>query len=163
MVALAASLASSLWPSLSPWLSHAPPALHAADLLGPVAAAVAFVAVMSLVAEPARRNLNAILVAGACGVYLSGGLGPWELVYPAVGGALAYLGLRSYRAIGVAWLLHAGWDLVHHLFGNPIWPFMPTSSFGCLVLDSLIAIWFLSGAPSVFELVAGARARAGRQ
>ncbi|HKE15465.1 MAG TPA: DUF6010 family protein, partial [Kofleriaceae bacterium] len=99
-------------------------------------------------------NLNAILVAGACGVYLSGGLGPWELVYPAVGGALGYLGLRSYRAVGVGWLLHAAWDLVHHLFGDPIWPFMPTSSFGCLVFDSLIAIWFLAGAPSGFALVA---------
>ena len=40
---------------------------------------------------------------------------------------------------------------VHHVWGNPIWPFMPTSSFGCLVFDALIAIWFLAGAPSRFE------------
>jgi hypothetical protein len=25
---------------------------------------------------------------------------------------------------------------------------MPTSSFGCLIFDSLIAIWFLAGAPA---------------
>jgi hypothetical protein len=29
-----------------------------------------------------------------------------------------------------------------------IWPFMSTSSFGCLIFDSLIAIWFLAGAPA---------------
>jgi len=45
--------------------------------------------------------------------------------------------------------MHSAWDLVHHLYGNPIWPFMPTSSFGCLVFDALIALWFLAGAPSI--------------
>jgi hypothetical protein len=125
-----------------------------ANYLGPAAGAVVFVVLMSLVKEPARRSYNAIFVAGASGVYLSGGLGAWELLFPAVvGGGVAYLGLRSHRYIGVAWLLHAGWDLVHHLFGNPIWPFMATSSFGCLIFDTLIALWFLAGAPSVFALV----------
>ena len=45
--------------------------------------------------------------------------------------------------------MHAAWDLPHHLWGNPIWPFMPTSSFGCVIFDSLIALWFLVGAPSL--------------
>jgi len=91
--------------------------------------------------------------AGASGAYLSGGLGLWELLYAAVaGGVVAYLGLRSYRFIGLAWLMHAGWDLVHHLYGNVIWPFMPTSSFGCMVFDTLIAIWFFAGAPSIITL-----------
>jgi len=62
---------------------------------------------------------------------------------------VVYLGLRSYRFIGVAWLMHSCWDIVHHLWGNPIWPFMPTSSFGCFVFDSLIGVWFLAGAPSM--------------
>ena len=128
---------------------HAPP-LHAIDLVSPAVAAAAFVLVMSLLKEPTRRSFNAILAAGAGGVYLSGGLGPWELLYPAAAAALAYLGLRSHRFIGLAWLMHAGWDTVHHLYGNPIWPFMPTSSFGCLVFDSLISIWFFAGAPSIF-------------
>jgi hypothetical protein len=48
--------------------------------------------------------------------------------------------------------MHAGWDLVHHLFGNAIWPFMPTSSFGCMLFDSAIAVWFLAGAPGVWAL-----------
>lgn len=132
---------------------HNPPPLHFTDYVGPAIGAIFFVVIMSLVKEPARRNYNAILVAGASGAYLSGGLGLWELLYAAVaGGVVAYLGLRSYRFIGLAWLMHAGWDLVHHLYGNVIWPFMPTSSFGCMVFDTLIAIWFFAGAPSIITL-----------
>jgi len=111
-----------------------------------------FVLIMSLVKEPTRRTVNAIFVAGASGVYLSGGFGPWELLYPAIAAPVAYLGLRSYRFIGVAWLMHSCWDIVHHLWGNPIWPFMPTSSFGCMIFDALIAVWFLSDAPSILAL-----------
>jgi hypothetical protein len=122
--------------------------LHLMGYLGPVAAALVFVLAMSLVKEPARRHFNAILVAGATGVYLSGGLGPWELLFPAITLPLAYLGLRSHRFIGIAWLLHTAWDLVHHIHGNPIWPFMPSSSFGCAIFDAAIALWFLAGAPA---------------
>ena len=128
---------------------HAP-ALHFMDYVGPAAGAVVFVLVMSLVKEPVRRTFNAIFVAGASGVYLSGGFGAWELIYPAIVTPVLYFGLSSYRCIGIAWLMHAAWDLVHHLYGNPIWPFMATSSFGCMVFDTIIAAWFLAGAPSVF-------------
>jgi hypothetical protein len=62
---------------------------------------------------------------------------------------VVYLGLRSYRWIGVAWLMHAAWDVVHHWYGNPIWPFMPTSSFGCMIFDTVITAWFLAGAPAI--------------
>ena len=55
------------------------------------------------------------------------------------------------RAIGVGWLIHAGWDIAHHLWGNPIWPFMPTSAFGCMIFDGMIAVWFLAGAPSFLK------------
>ena len=27
--------------------------------------------------------------------------------------------------------------------------FMPTSSFGCIIFDALIAVWFFAGAPSL--------------
>jgi len=131
---------------------HNPPLLHVSDYLGPAAGAIVFVLIMSLVKEPTRRNFNAIFVAGASGVYLSGGFGPWELLYPAVASVVAYLGLRSHRFIGIAWLMHASWDVLHHLYGNAIWPFMPTSSFGCMMFDALIAIWFLGGAPSITRL-----------
>ena len=127
---------------------HTPPPLAVMDYVGPAAAAAIFVLIMSLVREPARRSFNAILVAGASAAYLSGGLGPWEVLYPAIASPVVYLGLRSYRFIGIAWLMHSAWDLVHHLWANPIWPFMPTSSFGCMIFDALIAVWFLAGAPS---------------
>jgi hypothetical protein len=125
-----------------------PPALQPSDYFGPLIGACAFVLLMSVVKEPARKTLNALLVAGASGVYLSGGLGPWELVYPVAGTVVSYFALRSYRWIGVGWLMHAAWDVVHHLYGNPIWPFMPTSSFGCILFDSAIAVWFLADAPT---------------
>jgi Family of unknown function (DUF6010) len=126
-----------------------PPSLVAMDYAGPAIAAAAFVFGMSIVPEPTRRTFNAVLVAGACGVYLNGGFGRGELLYPLVATPVVFRGLRSYRYIGVAWLMHAAWDLPHHLWGNPIWPFMPASSFGCFVFDSLIAVWFLAGAPSM--------------
>ena len=129
---------------------HTPPPPHVMDFIGPTVGGVIFVLLMSLVQEPARRSFNAIFVAGASGVYLSGGLGSWELLYPAISAPVAYLGLRSHRYIGVAWLMHSCWDLVHHFWGNPIWPFLPTSSFGCTIFDTLIAVWFLAGAPSMF-------------
>ncbi|HYX81526.1 MAG TPA: DUF6010 family protein, partial [Gemmatimonadales bacterium] len=78
--------------------------------------------------------------------------------YPAAATPVAYLGLRSYRFIGVGWLVHSCWDIVHHVWGNPIWPFMPTSSFGCTVFDAGIALWFVAGAPSFRLGIAGARA-----
>jgi hypothetical protein len=122
---------------------HHAPALHFMDYLGPAVAAVIFVTVMALLQEPLRHKLNVLLAAGATGVYLSGGLGVWELVFPLLALPLVYLGLRSYRFIAVAWLMHAAWDLVHHVYGNAIWPFMPTSSFGCLIFDGLIALWLM--------------------
>jgi hypothetical protein len=127
--------------------------VQASDYFGPAIGAIAFVLLMSLLKEPARRNFNAIFVGGAMGAYISGGLGLWELAFGAVGIFVAYQGLRSHRFIGVAWLMHSAWDLVHHFYGNPIWPFMETSSFGCFVLDALIAVWFLAGAPSVIAVI----------
>jgi uncharacterized protein DUF6010 len=128
------------------------------DYVGPAVGAIVFVAIMSLVAEPTRRTLNAIILAGASGVYLSGGFGPWELIFPLIALPVAFLGLRSYRFIGIGWLIHAGWDIVHHLWGNPIWPFMPSSAFGCMIFDAMIAPWFLLGAPSFLRRrLAGAR------
>jgi hypothetical protein len=41
-------------------------------------------------------------------------------------------------------LAHSAWDLPHHLWGNPIWQFMPTSSLGCFVFDAVIAMWFFA-------------------
>lgn len=128
---------------------HPHPVLGLAEYLGPVVAALVFIAIMASVAEPKRRTINALLVIGASGVYLSGGgFGGWELLYAAIAGpVLGYFALQSYYAIGIGWLMHACWDVLHHLYGNPIWPFMAASSFGCMLFDTSIAVWFLAGAP----------------
>ncbi|HEU4409576.1 MAG TPA: DUF6010 family protein [Polyangiaceae bacterium] len=131
---------------------HPAPDLHAADLLGPVGVALAFIALMSLFREPARQRFNAVFVAGAGAAYLGAGLGPWEFILPVAVTACAYRGLTSYRFIGLAWLLHTAWDVVHHFYANPIIPFAPTSSAGCAICDTVLALWFFANAPSVFEL-----------
>jgi len=135
-----------------------PPPLLIMDFVGPAIGSLVFVVIMSLVSEPSRRTINAMIVAGASGAYLSGGgFGIWEVLFPIVAMPIAYRGLRSYSFVALAWLMHSAWDVLHHLWGNPIWPFMPTSSFGCMIFDALIAVWFLTGAPS---LVYRTRARA---
>ena len=124
------------------------PSLLLIDCVGPAIGAALFVLTMSCVREPSRRSFNAIFVAGASGVYLSGGFGVWELLYPVIAMPFVFFGLRSYRFIGIAWMMHASWDTMHHFWGNPIWPFMTGSSFGCAIFDTLIALWFLWDAPS---------------
>ncbi len=78
---------------------------------------------------------------------------PREFAFTALVTYCAYRGLRSYGFIGVAWLLHTGWDALHHLYGNPIVPFVADSSLGCAISDPVIALWFFLGAPSVSGLV----------
>ena len=63
----------------------------------------------------------------------------------------SYQGLASYRFTGIAWLLHTGWDAVHHLAGHPIIPFYRTSSLGCAICDPVIALWCFAGAPPVLS------------
>jgi hypothetical protein len=130
---------------------HQVPQLAAIDVIAPIVFAGVFIAVMSLVREPARQRFNAVFVAGAGAAYLSSGFGVWEFAFCAVITALAYRGLRAYVFIGAAWLLHTGWDVLHHLYGDPIVVFAPTSSAGCAVMDALIALWFISGARSPFS------------
>jgi hypothetical protein len=48
--------------------------------------------------------------------------------------------------------MHSGWDVVHHLFGNPIIQMVATSSAQCAVCDVFIAAWFFAGAPSVLPV-----------
>jgi hypothetical protein len=135
--------------------------VHVMDVLAPLLAAVVFVAVMSCVREPARLRLNAVLVAGSTLAYLSGGFGVAELIYPAVTTPVAYAATRSYRFVALGWFMHAVWDVLHHLYGNPIWPFMPTSSLGCLLFDTAIACWFLTLPAAPAAAASGSVRRAG--
>src|SRR5713101_6694615 len=112
---------------------HARPEIHAVDLVGPVLVALLYICACSFLREPNRRNFNAIMIGGAGAAYLNGGLGIWEFAFCALITYCAYRGLQSYRYIGVGWLLHTIWDVVHHFYGTPIVPFVPTSSAGCAI------------------------------
>jgi hypothetical protein len=126
--------------------------LHFIQILAPISVGVLFVCACSLLQEPKRQNFMAIMIAGAGAAYLNGGLGKWEFAFTTVMTYVAYHGLRSYNFIGVGWLLHTGWDVLHHLYGNPIVPSLPGSSLGCAICDPVIAIWCFAGAPSVYQL-----------
>ena len=88
------------------------------DLIGPVLVAILYICACSFFREPNRRNFNAMLIAGAGAAYLNGGFGKWEFVFTAIVTYFAYRGLHSYNFIGIGWLIHTGWDLMHHLYGK---------------------------------------------
>ena len=125
--------------------------MNTVDLAAPIVIALIFIALVSLIQEPRRREFNAIMVAGAGAAYLSAGLGPWEFAYTTFATYIAYRGLRSYTFIGIAWLFHTGWDIVHHFYANPIVPFVAKSSLGCAICDPVIALWCFIGAPSLLR------------
>jgi len=132
--------------------SHNVAELTSIGALVAVLIAFAFIAIMSLVKEPHRQKLNAIIIAGAGAVYWSGGLGIWEFVFGSIMLFIAFKGLKHYYFIGIGWLLHTGWDILHHLYANPIVYIEPSSSAGCAVCDPILAIWFFFGAPSIWNL-----------
>ncbi len=121
------------------------------QVLAPLVIAVLFIAACSLLKEPARQNFSAIMIAGAGAAYLNGGLGVWEFAFCTLMTFVAYRGLSDYRFVGLGWLLHTAWDVMHHLYGNPIVPFVPGSSAGCAICDSALALWYFLGAPSVYS------------
>ena len=132
--------------------AHALRSFGTFDVLAATTVAIVFVMLVSLLREPTRQRFMAIFVAGAGSAYLNGGLGGWEFLFTAVATYVAYRGLESYRWIAIAWLMHTAWDVVHHLYGDPIMFFMPSSSAQCAVMDALIAVWFWYGAPSPYDL-----------
>ena len=122
-----------------------------AAYIAPAFQALVFIAIMSLVREPLKRQINVVIAGGFTTIYVNGGFGAWEFVYMAVAMIPAVLGHRSYHCIGVVWLMHTGWDLMHHFYGNPLWHFSELSSLGCAVMDAIVALWFFAGAPSIFS------------
>ena len=67
------------------------------------------------------------MIAGAGAAYLNGGLGWWDFAFCALMTFVAYRGFKDYRLIALGWLLHTGWDVLHHLLtANPIVPFVPS-------------------------------------
>lgn len=123
------------------------------QLIAPLVVALIYITLCSLFKEPNRRNFNALMIAGAGAAYLNGGLLGWEFAFCTVMTGVAYWGLNDYRFIGTGWLLHTAWDTVHHLYGTPIVPFVPLSSFGCAICDSALALWYFQSAPSVLRFI----------
>jgi hypothetical protein len=131
------------------------PAIQLAGIVMPIVIGLLFIAAASALREPSRQKFMAIMIAGAGSAYLNGGLGKWEFAFTAMATYCAYKGLASYRWIGLGWILHSGWDVMHHLYGTPIIPFYATSSLGCAICDPVIAVWCFIGAPSVYEVFRG--------
>ncbi|HLK24812.1 MAG TPA: DUF6010 family protein [Caulobacteraceae bacterium] len=124
--------------------------------ISPLVVAGGFILLCGLLKEPGRRQFSALMIAGAGAAYLGGGLGGWELGFCALLTLIAYRGLSDYRYIGAGWVLHTCWDVIHHLYGNPILPFLPTSSAGCAICDLGLAAWYFAGAPSPYSWVTAA-------
>jgi hypothetical protein len=122
-------------------------------VIAPILIGLVYAALNSLVRVEHRRALNAIVVAGAGAAYLSGGFGLWEVLFTTAMTYVAFRGLRSWRWIGVGWLMHTAWDVLHHLYGNQILPIAAHSSLGCAICDPLIAAWCFANGPSVRDVV----------
>lgn len=114
--------------------------------------ALLFIIIMSFVKEPNRQKINALLIAGAGSAYWSGGFEVWEFTFGTLMMFVALKGLKHYYFIGIGWLLHTGWDILHHFYGNPIVSLEPSSSIGCAICDPILALWFFFGAPNIWNL-----------
>jgi hypothetical protein len=132
-------------------MNHVIPEFTVVHAIGAVALAPIFITLMSLVKEPTRQKLNAVIIAAAGSVYSNHGLGLWEQAFSVLMIFMALKGLTSYRYIAVAWIFHTLFDIPHHLYAVPLDPAAPFSSAVCAIFDPLIAIWFFCGAPSVFD------------
>ena len=106
------------------------------NVIAPMVVSGLFIALTSLLREPTRKQFSALMIAGAGFVYFGGGFRFWEVAYGAFFLWLAFRSLSDYRFVGVGWILHVLWDILHHLYGRPILPFIPLSSFGCAICDT---------------------------
>ncbi len=132
------------------------PALDFINIFAAVLVGAGFVAAVSLLREPKRRQFSALMIAGAGATYFGAGFGVWEVVFCGLMTWLAFRALENYKYAGIGWMLHVGWDVLHHLYGRPILPFLPLSSAGCAICDSVIAVWYFLRAPSIYR---GARSQ----
>jgi hypothetical protein len=95
--------------------THIVPEFTLTATLVAVLIAIVFITIMSFVNEPNRQKINAIIIAGAGSVYWNGGLGVWEFMFGSLMLIVAYKGLKHYYFIGIGWLFHTAWDILHHL------------------------------------------------
>ncbi len=123
------------------------------DIISSISGGLIFIALVSLIPEPYRKRIMAMMLAVAGGVYVNNGFGQYEMLAAILIGLLAYYGLKSYQYIALGWLVHTGLDVLHHIHGYPIISTGPLSSFGCAVFDVVIAVWFFMGAPGLYSVL----------
>ena len=131
-------------------ISNMTAGFSAAVAIGATCIAAIYITIFSFVKEPYRQRINALIIAGAGGVYWSSGLGFYEFPLGVIMIFLAYKGMKDYRYLAFGWIVHTVYDLLHHYYGNPIIPMAPTSSAGCAICDPILAVWLYFNAPSVF-------------
>ena len=129
-----------------------PPELFTHNYIIPIFVAFGIILLFSLVKEPYRQTINALIIASAGAIYVHNGLGPIEFILMPTLIFCAYKGLTNYKFVALGWFIHTAWDLLHHFTRNPVLPYMPSSAMECAITDPIIAIWFYYGAPSVFTL-----------
>src|SRR5260221_13576357 len=94
----------------------------------PVVIAIIFILLCSLIKEPARKKIMAILIAGAGAAYLSGGgFGLWEMAFCTVLAVFSFKSLRSYTFICIGLLFYSASDILHPTFCKSPLPFALTS------------------------------------
>ena len=125
------------------------------QIIEQVVVAVVFITLTSLFKEPTRQKFSALFIAGAGFVYFGSSFRGWEIAFGALFLWLAYRSLTDYKFVGIGWMLHVAWDIMHHVYGQPILSYVPLSSFGCAISDTGIAVWYFFGAPSIWRLIAG--------
>ena len=116
---------------------------------------VVFVGLMSLLRNDGLRlRVNAAVAVGASGTYIATGtFGPLELVLSTIVLVVAFQGFRSWRWVGVAWLLHTALDIAHAVRGVDLLPWAPNSAVGCAICDPVIALWCFGGGRPVDHLL----------
>jgi hypothetical protein len=118
--------------------------------------AFAALAVARALGAEQGRVLLLVLLGVTAGIYLGPALADGNLaslVIESLGVvlfcALALVGSRHLRLLGVAWALHAGWDLVH-VVGEVRMPLPEWYAWACIVADASIGgfltIWGLGPA-----------------
>ncbi len=133
--------------------THTTPEFTPLNSATAIGIAFIYIVLTSFIREPNRQKFSALLIAGAGAVYWSGGLGIWEFIFGGLMLWIAMRGLNNYTYIGIGWLLHTGWDILHHFYGSPIVYLEASSSAGCAVCDPFIALWYFWGAPNVLSLL----------
>lgn len=114
-----------------------------------IASIAVFLVLFGTIAEPRRQQAMVVILGVAAGVYIDGGMGWINIAFTIAIGYCAYRGLRSYSWLGMGWLLHTGIDILQHRAGLPIWEVLPHSSFGCAVVDPVIALWCFASGPAL--------------